>query len=284
MKFHIKHEISWQYDRPVFIEPMTIRLRPQCDGSLNLLNWQLTLNPQPVATSHSLDALGNTVSVAWFSEKHERLNLTALSTVETIRANPFDYLLPSGQSEQLPLRYDEAAQNCLMPYCCRSTVADDRVGEWANRLAAANTSVQAFLSALVGAMFEDFEMTIREDGPAMAPEETFETRRGACRDIAVVFIDACRSMGIASRFASGYAFEPDREGFNELHAWAEVYLPGVGWRGYDPTMGLAVADRHVLLASAPEPDGAAPTTGSYRGTGVESTIEHSVKVQELGQQ
>lgn len=157
-----------------------------------------------------------------------------------------------------------------------------RINQWASDLAMASGLAQPFLSALASAMFSDFERTTRDVGPAYTPETTFAARQGTCRDLAVVFIDACRSQGIAARFVSGYAFERGREGSNDLHAWAEVYLPGAGWRGYDPTLGIAVADQHIPLAAAPEPLAAAPTSGAFRGTEAKSTMEFQVSIQSLG--
>jgi transglutaminase-like putative cysteine protease len=94
-------------------------------------------------------------------------------------------------------------------------------------------------------------------------------------------MDACRSQGIAARFVSGYIHEPHRVGHSELHAWAEVYLPGGGWRGYDPSRGVAVADQHIPVAAGPEAEWAAATEGCYIGTGADSSIEYEVMVNRL---
>lgn len=278
MKFDISHQIWWRYDRPVFLEPMTIRLRPRCDGSLQLLDWRLTFQTQPAGTCHGLDAFNNAVSLVWFGEQHDTLALTASSSVETSRENPFDYLLTGEDAPNLHLHYDDDLRNWLLPYRHRACL-DGRIERWAVDLSAASGGTQAFLSLLTETMFNDFDRENREDGSAFTPARTFESRCGACRDLAVLFIDACRAVGIASRFVSGYVYEPDREGSSDLHAWAEVYLPGAGWRGYDPSLGLAVADRHIPLAAAPEPNAAAPTTGTFRGTAANSMIEYQIDVQ-----
>ena len=101
-----------------------------------------------------------------------------------------------------------------------------------------------------------------------------EQRQGACRDFAVLFIDACRCVGLAARFVSGYQDAYRSMGKRDLHAWAEVYLPGAGWRGYDPTRGLAVADHHVAVAAAADPQNAAPVTATYRGRQRRSRAAH----------
>jgi len=105
-------------------------------------------------------------------------------------------------------------------------------------------------------------------------------KEGACRDLAVLFMDICRSLGLAARFVSGYKYSPDTPDQHELHAWAEVYLPGAGWRGYDPSWGLAVADHHVALAAGPAPQDAMPVTGTFRGTDVLSSLDYSVEIED----
>jgi SAM-dependent methyltransferase len=119
----------------------------------------------------------------------------------------------------------------------------------------------------------------RLDGEPMFPADTLASRTGACRDTAMLYVAACRSLGLAARFVSGYSMHhPEEVSEHELHAWAEVYLPGAGWRGYDPSLGLAVADGHVVLAAAPDHHLAAAVSGSYRGTGVASTMRYAVEV------
>jgi transglutaminase-like putative cysteine protease len=114
----------------------------------------------------------------------------------------------------------------------------------------------------------------------MEPGETLAGRSGACRDTAMLYVEACRSQGLAARFVSGYSMHhPPEVTEQELHAWAEVYLPGAGWRAYDPSLGLAVADGHVALAAAPDHRLAAPVSGSYRGTGVGSAMDYRVALQ-----
>jgi transglutaminase-like putative cysteine protease len=136
-----------------------------------------------------------------------------------------------------------------------------------------------FLSLLTEQIYRDWDIDIREEGDPYPPEETFQTRRGACRDVAVMFVECCRLQGIAARFVSGYQ-EGDQDAAERfMHAWAEVYVPGGGWRGYDPTHGLAVADRHIAVAAAADARFAAPIEGAVRGTGATSRIEAEIKIE-----
>ena len=121
-----------------------------------------------------------------------------------------------------------------------------------------------FPLALAGRIRAAFIRETRPEGPPRAPEATIRARRGACRDLAVLFVACCQTMGLAARFASGYACS-EKAKTTELHAWGEVFLRGGGWRAYDPSQGLAVADRHVTVAAAANPLHAAPVTGNVPG-------------------
>jgi transglutaminase-like putative cysteine protease len=128
-------------------------------------------------------------------------------------------------------------------------------------------------------IYDLVKVVIREDGEAYAPDETLRRREGACRDLAWLFVACCREAGLAARFVSGYqAGDPDTKD-RYLHAWAEVYLPGGGWSGFDPTLGLAVADQHVVIAAAATPAGAAPVCGSFRGTGATAQMKTTISVE-----
>jgi transglutaminase-like putative cysteine protease len=136
-----------------------------------------------------------------------------------------------------------------------------------------------FLTALNLALFERTSHVIRRNGMSYPPERTLLSREGSCRDTAMLFCAACRSLGIAARFVSGYecaAAVQRKEG--DMHAWAEVYLPGGGWRGYDPSRGLAAATGYVPVAGAADPALAAPISGSFRGS-ARAEIDYSVAMQ-----
>ena len=121
-------------------------------------------------------------------------------------------------------------------------------------------------------------METRDHGAPLPPSITFQKKRGACRDLVLLFMAVCRRFGLASRFVSGYQEgDPDMEQ-RHLHAWAEVYIPGGGWRGYDPSHGLVVADRHIALAASYAPEGTAPVKGSFRGTGVSAETNYVISL------
>jgi transglutaminase-like putative cysteine protease len=280
MLFRIRHSLHYRYDCPVFLEPLTVRLTPRQDSSQQLVHHTLEVEAAPSGRSAGLDADGNSCEVVWFDDLRQSLDLTVTMEVETLRDNPFDWIITDPAVATLPARYDTATSLSLSPFLARQPV-DPSVAIWAADLAVGVEGATApFLMALADAIHHGFHHVGRPDGDPMEPAETLAGRSGACRDTAMLYVAACRSQGLAARFVSGYSMHhPPEVTEQELHAWAEVYLPGAGWRAYDPSLGLAVADGHVVLAVAPDHRLAAPLSGSYRGTGVGSTMDYRVALQ-----
>lgn len=278
MRFRIQHTLSYAYERPVFLEPHTLRLTPRQEPGQRLLSLQLGVEPAASGHSASLDADGNSSMVLWFDELRSDLELSVVMEVETLRLNPFDWIITEPSARRLPLRYSPETARSLEPFLSNAEPADGTVAAWAAEQAAAvNQDTAAFLMALADTIHHGFHHVGRPEGDPLEPEQTLAGRTGACRDTAMLYVAACRSLGLAARFVSGYSMHhPPEVSEHELHAWAEVYVPGGGWRAYDPSLGLAVADGHVVLATAPDHRLAAPVSGNYRGTGVASRLEYRV--------
>ena len=320
MLLSIRHHLRYVYGRPVFLEPMTLRLTPKQDCSQQLLAHNLRLDAAPAGCTAIQAVDGSGALVCWFLEERDQLEITMEARVRTLRTNPFDWIITFAPAQQLPARYPAAEAAALAAYLesplgaspqvsCQTQQqlplaaplglgpgswerpaggpaggpADGTVAAWAAELAAAvEHNTTAFLMQLADRIHHDFQHVGRFEGEPMAPEQTLSGRSGACRDTAMLFVAACRSQGLAARFVSGYSIHhPPEVTEHELHAWAEVYLPGAGWRGYDPSLGLAVADGHLVLATAPDHILAAPVTGTYRGTGVTSTMTYALTVKAL---
>ncbi|MEB3243322.1 MAG: transglutaminase family protein [Cyanobacteriota bacterium] len=278
MLFHISHRLEYTYDRSVFLEPMTLRLTPRQDASQRLLHHQLTIQPAPEGLSQVVEPDGTDAAVSWFAGTHPRLTIQMEALVQTLRDNPFDWILTDAGVRSLPARYGQGEAQSLAP----TLVAEPTpaVRAWARSLALeVEGETAAFLLRLADRIHHGFEHIGRPDGDPQSPAETLAQRRGACRDTAMLFVEACRSLGLAARFVSGYSMHhPPEVSEHELHAWAEVYLPGAGWRGYDPSLGLAVADGHVVLAATPDHRLAAPVTGSFRGSGAVASMRYDLSV------
>ncbi len=281
MKLKITHQIQYSYSREVFVEPTVLRLKPRDDFSQKLENFQINLNPAPSGQSEGLDLYNNPVTTFWHTANLPKWEASTSFTVETLLQNPFNYLITDPQVLKLPARYGKENRQTMAPYLFRPE-PDGAVDELAQRLLTeSDDNTLGFLYHMTDALHRDFQQVVRLVGEALPPGKTLRRKEGACRDMAVLFIDLCRSLGVASRFVSGYKYDPGALDSFELHAWAEVYLPGAGWRGYDPSLGLAVADAHVALASGPSPSEAAAVTGNYRGTDALSKLVYQVNMENL---
>jgi transglutaminase-like putative cysteine protease len=281
MLFTIEHVTEYRFTRPVFFEPHQLRLQPRSDGSQRVVHFDLHIEPLPAGTTQAIDSEGNLVTMAWFSDVHDHMVLRATSEVETLRENPYDFLL-TPTNQRLPIGYQPWESAQLSPALKRVAVPiyADPARELAEQLReAARSEVVPFLVRLSETICNRFRVIHREKGSPWPPATTIEQRQGACRDLAVLFIDICRVVGLAARFVSGYQEGNDEQDKRYLHAWAEVYLPGAGWRGFDPTHGLAVADRHVAVAAAAEPLHATPVLATYRGSDVEAELFAEVMIE-----
>lgn len=277
MRFLASHSTRFRYSAPVCLEPHVIRLRPRCDSFQRLLRYRLGVTPEPELLSEALDVEGNAVAHAWFSGLTQLLEVTSEFEVETLQINPFDYLVIGDGAGELPFEYSVSVRERLAPSLARPDGADPAVDDFMRPiLARSGCQPLEFLSALNRAIHEAFSVTVREHGEPLLPAQTLAAGRVACRDLAVLFMDCCRAVGLAARFVSGY--QEQGSGTRFMHAWAEVYLPGGGWRGYDPTQGLAVADRHVAVAAGTSPSDASPIRGSFRGDAEAAPLKAEIRI------
>lgn len=285
MRYQITHTTLYRYDRPVMLAPHVLRLRPRSDVTQMLYHCSLESHPQPLQQSETVDLDGNTLIKLWFPDQETTtFTVQARSELETWRTNPFDFLLEPWAT-QLPIDYPITLFSQLQPYLQGyGSFLSGSIDPIANQLAqeiwettAGNTI--AFLSELNQRIYQTCEYSIRETGEPLPPGMTWTKKVGACRDVSVLFMEVCRAVGLAARFVSGYEVGDPDATERHLHAWVEVYLPGAGWRGYDPTHGLAVSDRHIALVASAIPKQAAPITGSLKqGIGAQSEMEYQLEV------
>jgi transglutaminase-like putative cysteine protease len=279
MQFTVSHTTRYRYAQPVWLEPHILRLRPRCDGTQALLDFRTRVQPRPVGWSECLDLDGNATAQAWFDGLTESLTVATTCTVETRRTNPFDFLLAPG-AVTVPVQATAELEYAV--YRHRPN-ADETVTAFARALShEANGQTPAFLTTLARRIAERCRPTIRLEGDPQSPGLTLRDGTGACRDLAVLFIDACRAVGLGARFVSGYYGGPVDGDRRYLHAWAEVYLPGAGWRGFDPLQGVAVSDLHIAVAASAQPSGAAPVSGTLRGTNPVATLDVDLHIEIAG--
>lgn len=277
MRYTIHHELEFKTSQPVFFEPQLFNLCPRTDGAQRLIDFSLSISPEPAGHASILDAEGNVSQRVWFNGLHDTLKIKVTSEVETLRANPFDFL-PDPTMGTLPQPYPKLLIPLLKPSLFPAEKLTS-IKDFLNPiLKSSQKNVLDFLYQLTLLIHSGFKMIRRETGTPWSPGKTLSMRVGSCRDLTVLFIACCRSVGLAARFVSGY-FEGDSlEQEKDLHAWAEVFVPGGGWRGYDPLNGLVVADRHIALAASHNSALAAATTGSFRGTGAEEKLVYKIRI------
>ena len=277
MRFLLEHRTSYAFDAPVYLEPQTIRLRPRPDTATRVVDFDMEIDPLPAVRADNLDLEGNLVVMAWFKGATTRLGIRTRATVDTLLADPFRFLV-ADPDRALPYAYPTDIGERLRSYRRAPDAAHPTVRAVAIEAARTSDRDQAgFPFTLARQIHRDFRLENRPEGTPLAAEDTVAAGGGACRDLAVLFVECCRAMGLAARFVSGYAYTDDAARA-ELHAWGEVYLSGGGWRGYDPSRGLAAGDQHVTLAAAADPADAAPVSGTFRADGVKSRLETELKM------
>ncbi len=265
MRIFIRHRIEYRYRTPVFLEPHLIRMRPRSDVRQYLVSYGLTVTPEPTGRSACVDLSGGSGEICWFDGLTTSLTVEGRMLVETTTANPFDFVLPEARYARLPLSLPEAEQREAQP----ALVVAPLGGVAASLVAHAREEVEddllRFPAALAATIANRVVQQERKEPGLLDFEEMLTAGRGACRDVATLFVVGCRSVGIPARFVSGYHFAETESGRHELHSWGEVYLPGGGWRPYDPSLGVACSSDHVALTSATDIDLTTPVSGSVRG-------------------
>lgn len=277
MRHHIAHQFTYRYSAPVQLGSHLLRLRPREDGGQRLHDFQVEVTPTPLGRCGLVDLYGNGVLQLWFDDRAiDTLSVRTAATVSTERPNPFDFLLEPWATT-LPIDYPSSQRRALEPFL------GDRADPVATQLAwelcdrAGNNTI-TFLGLLNQQIYSHCTYEIRETGEPYPAGFTWQQRRGSCRDLAVLFMETCRAIGLGTRFVSGYEVGDPEHPHKYLHAWVEVYLPGGGWRGYDPTQGLAVGDGYIVVATAPDARQAAPFPGLYHGRNVSAALTSRLEI------
>jgi transglutaminase-like putative cysteine protease len=272
MRFSVYHETHYRYSAPVALAAHVLRLTPRADRAILRMHC-LTIDPLPSVRQGPMDRYGNPLTHLEFEGFSRHLRIESRFDLETHPTPaPSRFALP-------PLPWLPDASGTLADYLPPGD-QDESVRAFAAGLASeSGWDARDFLDRLNRALFTRTDRCIRHEGAAQAPAHTLAAAKGACRDLTVLFMSACRSLGIGARFVSGYqAHAKTPHGRRHLHAWAEVFLPGSGWHGFDPMHGLPVTDGHVALCAAPDQAATMPVEGGYYGDGVTSTLDYEVSI------
>ncbi len=282
----LHHVTHYTYDRPVQLGPQLIRLRPAPHSRSRILSYSLRVEPDEHFINWQQDAFANYQARLVFPKKTTTFKVTVDVVTEMAVFNPFDFFLEPS-AEEVPFQYTELVKEELQPYLVQDPKTP-RLQQYLTGLTPKRQRTIDFIVQVNQRLHQDIRYTIRMEPGVQTPEETLTLQSGSCRDTAWLLVQLFRHMNIAARFVSGYLIQlaPDVKSldgpsgteidFTDLHAWCEVYLPGAGWIGLDPTSGLLAGEGHIPLACTPQPSGAAPIEGLMDKAEVE--FKHEMKV------
>lgn len=283
----LRHRTSYRYDRLVSLGPQVIRLRPAPHTRTKVLSYSLSISPKGHFLNWQQDPQSNWLARVVFPEKVREftIDVDLVAQIETV--NPFDFFLEP-QAEHWPFDYDPILAEELRPFR-RCEPLGPKLTAWLASVPRDKAQTTNFIVALNQRLQQEIKYLVRMEPGVQSCEETLTKLSGSCRDSAWLLVQILRHLGFAARFVSGYliqlvADEKPVDGgpagtdhdFTDLHAWAEVYLPGAGWIGLDPTSGLLAGEGHIPLAATPDTPSAAPITGGVDECETEFSFDMSV--------
>lgn len=262
--FEIDHDATIEFAEGAQAAAFPFRLRPRSDARQSVELFEIFIVPKPDMLVHTVDAEGNIALIAAIPACARRIRVSARSRIETRDVEPFVHRFESVR-QSLPFTYPESLRWLLAHARHRSIRRsdDDPVRDFADRLRRMSENTGGFLDRLAATICNQFDHAPDSCPSGKSPADVLRYRRGTSGELAELFIESCRAMGIAARFVSGYHaghFDQVRTADKlepGLHAWSEIFLPGTGWIGYDPTLGGSVGERHIAVAAAADPINAA---------------------------
>ncbi|HMN93214.1 MAG TPA: transglutaminase family protein [Hydrogenophaga sp.] len=288
MAIHValSHITHYRYDRPVRLGPQVVRLRPAPHSRTRVLAYSQKIEPATHFINWQQDPFANYQARLVFPEPTTEFKLTIDLVVEMAVYNPFDFFLEP-RAENFPFLYEEAQRQELSPYLATEPLTP-LLRHYLGQVDRSERRTIDFLVDINQRLHKDIAYTIRMEPGVQTPEETLKLKSGSCRDSGWLLVQLLRHLGLAARFVSGYLIQltPDVKSvdgpsgpeadFTDLHAWCEVFLPGAGWIGLDPTSGLLAGEGHIPLACTPQPSSAAPVEGAVDECEVE--FSHHMQV------
>jgi transglutaminase-like putative cysteine protease len=278
MHLQVQHQLKYSYSQPVILEPHLLYLYPKQSPFVALGSYAISVSPQPSKTIVNTDIEGNVCHLAFFKGYVETLSISTMFNVTTSLKNPFDFFVYPFENQRIPFRYDAQIQKMLHLYLIREGVTT-LIDQYARQIASEVHWDALHFFIHLNNIINKFTYEIREEGNAYSPEKVLLSRKGSCRDYVSLYMAICRTLGIAARFVSGYCLG-DPLSIHYLHAWVEVFIPGAGWRGYDPTENCMVNDSYIPLASSIYSSSVAPVSGMFRGN-AQANLTTQINIQAI---
>lgn len=283
----LNHKTEYRFDRSVALAPHTVRLRPAAHCRTPIRSYSLRIEPSEHFLNWQQDPFGNYLARLVFPQKANTLSVEVDVIAEMITINPFDFFVDE-HAHYFPFEYDGQLTKELAPYL---EIKDrgPKFDAWVKSIDRSRRETVYFLVDLNQRLQETIGYVVRMETGIQSCEETLTLTRGSCRDTAWLLVQTLRRLGLAARFVSGYLVQltadvkaldgpsGPEDDFTDLHAWAEVYIPGAGWIGLDPTSGMFAGEGHIPLACTPDPVSAAPITGTTSESEVEFYFHNRVK-------
>lgn len=270
MLLKIEHVTVYNYASETDLKTHRLMVRPLEGHDVQIRASELLIQPK-YAIRWMHDIFGNSIAIVDFLHRSNQLRIESRVTVEQFNTNPFEFVLEP-QASRIPFDYAPSERGDVAPYRTMQHPEDaEAIANWIRPFLDVNGSANTldFLTSLNRATPNFFSYQRREEPGIQSPGETLKNRSGSCRDFAFLFMEAARHLGLAARFVSGYLCQTSAQEYEAAsgatHAWAEIYLPGAGWKGFDPTIGILAADSHVRVAVARRPSQATPVAGSFSG-------------------
>ncbi len=284
MKIKYIHNLEYSYEESVQLGEHRLCIKPRSHGFQRLINFNLNISPNPKILYPLLAASGEEINRITFEGYTDSLLIKAISEVETLKhpcildgVKDRDLTLPFCRS--IINRDLQGALEGWMPNGQHDPSAVELAQE---SLAGSSNNALSFTFQLIEIIQDRVKYTKRHTGPAWPASRTLRERVGSCRDLAMLMVESCRSVGIPSRFVSGYHFEDPLPKEIELHAWAELYIPGAGWRGFDPSGKGLIDERYLTLVSSSKSNLTAVITGNFRGkTNLKNNLIWEIKPLEI---
>ena len=285
IKVALKHSTRYEFDKLVHASPHIIRLRPAPHTRTQIDSYSLKIEPSGHFINWQQDPFGNYQARIVFPERIKYLSVDVEVIADMVVINPFDFFLEE-EAMKFPFQYEEGLLHDLTPYLVKQE--SDVIYEWLDKFESKEEATVDFIVAINNQLNKDIKYNIRMEEGVQSCKETLTKASGSCRDSAWLLVQIFRHLGLASRFVSGYLVQltsdiksidgpsgPEQD-FTDLHAWTEVYLPGAGWVGLDPTSGLFAGEGHIPLACTPDYSSASPVTGAVDPCETEFTFSNDI--------